>query len=83
MSFPEPFAYYPLSNFDLSHIRSIFITGWLVEGIIDQQALRLALVHVTQKWRMLAGRLESLQENEVHKYLIYSAAIIDNFELPH
>ncbi|KAK7471177.1 hypothetical protein VKT23_002587 [Stygiomarasmius scandens] len=68
MSFPEPFAYYPLSNFDLSHIRSIFITGWLVEGIIDQQALRLALVHVTQKWRMLAGRLESLQENKNTKW---------------
>ncbi|THU89981.1 hypothetical protein K435DRAFT_728668 [Dendrothele bispora CBS 962.96] len=64
MSFPEPFALYPLSNFDLYNIRSIFITGWLVEGIIDHQALRLALANVTRKWRLLAARLVSSKEGK-------------------
>ncbi|KAF5346932.1 hypothetical protein D9758_010152 [Tetrapyrgos nigripes] len=60
----DQFALYPLSNFDVSNIRSVFVTGWLVEGILDHQALRIALTNVTHKWRMLAARLDSAMQED-------------------
>jgi hypothetical protein len=51
-------AQYPLTVFDNSFERSLFLTGWLVQGTIDTNALAVALRRMTEKWRALAGRLE-------------------------
>ncbi|KAJ7638467.1 hypothetical protein FB45DRAFT_902959 [Roridomyces roridus] len=59
---PNPSARYPLSAFDNTFQRSTFITGWLVKGTIDTRALASALRRMTDKWRVLAGRLESLPQ---------------------
>ncbi|CAK5276112.1 unnamed protein product [Mycena citricolor] len=58
---PERWSRYQLSVFDNSFERSTFITGWLVQGAIDVEALGAALGRVTQKWRVLAGRLEAVK----------------------
>lgn len=57
---PETQASFPLTLFDKLFERTTFLTGWLVEGTIDTDALATALRNVTQKWRMLSGRLESI-----------------------
>ncbi|KAF9004766.1 hypothetical protein BDQ17DRAFT_1240912 [Cyathus striatus] len=54
----------PFSVFDRMFERTAFVTGWLVEGIIDDSALSLALEKVTTKWRMLAGRIRSSNDSE-------------------
>lgn len=59
------YALYPLSALDVLFERTTFVTGWLVEGTIDSVALAAALRRVTEKWRMLAGRLVSQKVNEV------------------
>lgn len=56
-------ALYPLTPFDDGYSTSIFITGWLVEGIVDVDVLAGALDRLTAKWRMLAGRLESYNQS--------------------
>ncbi|KAJ7237187.1 hypothetical protein B0H12DRAFT_110795 [Mycena haematopus] len=64
---PAPFArssQYPLTVFDNPFERSTFLTGWLVEGLIDIDALAAALRRVTDKWRVLAGRLELIPESK-------------------
>ncbi|KAG6829690.1 hypothetical protein H0H92_003808 [Tricholoma furcatifolium] len=61
---PEDYASCPLTAFDRLFERTTFLTGWLVEGVIDTNALAKALTAVTKKWRMLAGRLESMQDEE-------------------
>jgi hypothetical protein len=61
-SVPEPHAVYPLTAFDTSIATTIFLTEWLVEGTIDGVELASALKRLTQKWRMLAARLESVKE---------------------
>ncbi|KAF7330765.1 hypothetical protein MVEN_02415200 [Mycena venus] len=64
---PAPFALYsqyPLTAFDSPFERSTFITGWLVRGTIDTDALAAALRRVTEKWRVLAGRLETIPESK-------------------
>jgi hypothetical protein len=53
---------YPLTAFDTSVATTTFLTGWLVEGTIDGVELASALKRLTQKWRMLAARLESVKE---------------------
>ncbi|KAJ7477115.1 hypothetical protein B0H11DRAFT_1291447 [Mycena galericulata] len=53
-------ARYPLTVFDNSFERSTFLTGWLVKGTIDTNALSAALRRMTEKWRVLAGRLEAI-----------------------
>ncbi|KXN92861.1 hypothetical protein AN958_07058 [Leucoagaricus sp. SymC.cos] len=53
------FALHPLNAFDVLFERTTFVTGWLVEGTLDSRALAAALTRVTEKWRMLAGRLVS------------------------
>ncbi|KAG6877864.1 hypothetical protein C0993_003070 [Termitomyces sp. T159_Od127] len=62
----ESYACYPLTLFDRLFERTTFLTGWLVEGKIDTDALTAGLTGVTKKWRLLAGRLQSIQdENDV------------------
>ncbi|KAK7061381.1 hypothetical protein R3P38DRAFT_2494779 [Favolaschia claudopus] len=51
-------SHYPLLPFDTVFEKSTFVTGWLVQGTIDANALSAALRRVTEKWRVLAGRLE-------------------------
>ncbi|KAJ6543837.1 hypothetical protein B0H19DRAFT_1076057 [Mycena capillaripes] len=58
------FAQYPLSVFDGSFEKSTFLTGWLVQGTIDTIALAAALRRLTEKWRVLAGRLEVLPDSK-------------------
>ncbi|KAJ7229068.1 hypothetical protein GGX14DRAFT_510048 [Mycena pura] len=57
---PVRWSKYPLTVFDNSFERSTFLTGWLVKGTIDLHVLGAALGRVTNKWRVLAGRLESI-----------------------
>lgn len=61
----QPVAIFPLTVFDRLFERTTFVTGWLVEGMIDGDALGSALRRVTEKWRILAGRLHSFREGEV------------------
>ncbi|KAJ7047748.1 hypothetical protein C8F04DRAFT_1059960 [Mycena alexandri] len=61
---PPPFARYPLTVFDNSFQRSAFVTGWLVQGEIDTNALGNALRRMTEKWRVLAGRLEAIPDTK-------------------
>ncbi|KAG5635850.1 hypothetical protein H0H81_009879 [Sphagnurus paluster] len=61
---PETQAIYPLSLFDRLFDRTTFLTGWLVEGTIDSDALAVALANVTKKWRLLSGRLESMPNED-------------------
>ncbi|KAF7301225.1 hypothetical protein MIND_00687300 [Mycena indigotica] len=58
---PTRWARYPLTAFDGSFERSTFLTGWLVKGVIDTKTLSHALRRLTEKWRVLAGRLESVE----------------------
>lgn len=58
-SAPGAHSIFPLTVFDRVFERTTFVTGWLVEGEIDTAALAAALDRVTEKWRMLSGRLES------------------------
>lgn len=74
-SVPEIYALLPLTVFDKMFERTTFVTGWLVEGKIHASAFTSALDSVTQKWRMLAGRLQSVKEGEV-RYLLYSKLCI-------
>ncbi|KAG6861375.1 hypothetical protein C0995_000781 [Termitomyces sp. Mi166 len=68
---PEAYASFPLTLFDRLFERTTFLTGWLVEGKIDTDALEVALAGVTKKWRVLAGRLQSIQdENDVTQWRI-------------
>jgi len=66
------FALYPLSAFDVLFERTTFVTGWLVEGTLDSEALAEALKRITEKWRMLAGRLVSRKVDEVCDSEFYS-----------
>ncbi|KAF5357712.1 hypothetical protein D9758_007517 [Tetrapyrgos nigripes] len=59
---PVPNAFYPLSSFDPIWERVTFVTGWLLEGTLDQRKIEEALKRVTGKWRMLAGRLDSTEQ---------------------
>ncbi|KAF8211531.1 hypothetical protein K438DRAFT_1958625 [Mycena galopus ATCC 62051] len=64
---PAPFtrfSQYPLTVFDTPFERSAFLTGWLVKGTIDTNALAAALRRITEKWRVLAGRLEVMPESK-------------------
>ncbi|KAF9076640.1 hypothetical protein BDP27DRAFT_1380104 [Rhodocollybia butyracea] len=63
-------AIFPLTVFDRLFERSAFVTGWLVEGTIDVDAIAVALRRVTDKWRMLAGRLDSIVERDRTKWLL-------------
>ncbi|KAF6762428.1 hypothetical protein DFP72DRAFT_875910 [Ephemerocybe angulata] len=56
------FALYPLTAFDKLFERTTFVTGWLVEGTVNAKVLDEALRRVTNKWRMLAGRVQSRKE---------------------
>lgn len=69
-SAPEPHAVVPLTVFDIMLERTTFVTGWLVEGVIDANALARALRRVTEKWRFLAGRVISRQERDEIKWYI-------------
>ncbi|KAG5646998.1 hypothetical protein DXG03_001722 [Asterophora parasitica] len=57
-------ASFALTPFDRCFERTTFLTGWLVEGAIDTDALVDALTNVTQKWRMLSGRLGSIKDED-------------------
>ncbi|KAF9464314.1 hypothetical protein BDZ94DRAFT_1289447 [Collybia nuda] len=61
---PEAQASSQLTYFDILFERTTFLTGWLVEGTIDTDALSGALTKVTQKWRMLSGRLQSMKNHD-------------------
>ncbi|EFI27626.1 hypothetical protein CC1G_14552 [Coprinopsis cinerea okayama7 len=69
-SAPEPCALLPLTVFDRVFERTTFVTGWLVEGTVDAAAIDTALREVTDKWRMLAGRVQSIRENNETKWFI-------------
>lgn len=58
---PEPHALLPLTVFDRRFDQTTFVIGWLVEGQIDAAALEGALTRLTRKWRVLAGRIESVK----------------------
>ena len=73
VSSTSKFALYPLSAFDVLFERTTFVTGWLVEGTLDNAALAQALKRVTEKWRMLAGRLVSRKTDEVCDSGFYSS----------
>ncbi|PPQ73589.1 hypothetical protein CVT24_007957 [Panaeolus cyanescens] len=60
----QSIAVVPLTVFDRLFERTTFVTGWLVEGMIDGDALGSALRRVTDKWRLLAGRIYSVQDGE-------------------
>ncbi|KDR74481.1 hypothetical protein GALMADRAFT_227535 [Galerina marginata CBS 339.88] len=64
------FALVPLTVFDKLFERTTFVTGWLVEGKVDASALATALDRVTQKWRMLSGRLQSVKERNGVKWML-------------
>lgn len=64
-SAPERFALFPLTVFDKLFERTTFVTGWLVEGTIDTDAMAAALGRLTDKWRMLAGRVQSVKQENV------------------
>lgn len=66
----EQNALLPLTVFDLVFQQTTFVTGWLVEGTIDEKALSYALDRLTQKWRMLAGRLHSIKSPTETKWFI-------------
>lgn len=66
---PGSYATFPLTHFDRLFERTTFLTGWLVEGAIDTDAVAKALVNVTRKWRMLSGRLESIKDEDDVRYL--------------
>ncbi|KAL0058583.1 hypothetical protein AAF712_010459 [Marasmius tenuissimus] len=66
----DMFAFYPLTAFDRTFERSTFVTGWLVEGRLDEQAIASAIGKVTEKWRMLAGRLHSRVEHGKTSWLL-------------
>jgi hypothetical protein len=66
-------ALLPLTVFDLVFEQTAFVTGWLVEGTIDEKALSNALDRLTQKWRMLAGRLHSIKSPTVS---IFSGGVL-------
>lgn len=68
---PENFASFPLTQLDRLFERTTFLTGWLVEGTIDTDALSAALSNVTQKWRMLSGRLESIKNHDDVRLELY------------
>ncbi|KAF8883455.1 hypothetical protein BD779DRAFT_872480 [Infundibulicybe gibba] len=67
---PESYALFPLTVFDRLFERTTFVTGWLVEGAVDSQALARALDTVTNKWRMLAGRLQSATKGNETQWCI-------------
>jgi hypothetical protein len=65
------FAIYPLTVFDKLTSPSSFVTGWLVEGSIDKETLVGPLTRLTDKWRMLAGRLESVKKRHQVSGIVY------------
>ncbi|TFK23325.1 hypothetical protein FA15DRAFT_594441 [Coprinopsis marcescibilis] len=67
---PEPFSLYPLTPFDYLFESSNFVTGWLVEGDIDRAELEAALQRLTEKWRMLAGRIQLAVNDKVFFWCI-------------
>lgn len=69
-------ALFPLTVFDRLFERSAFVTGWVVEGTIDVDVVASALKRVTDKWRMLAGRLESIVERDVSRFEMISFTLI-------
>ncbi|KAJ7641513.1 hypothetical protein FB45DRAFT_738023 [Roridomyces roridus] len=50
--------YFQLSAFDTSCSEVAFTTAWLIQGTIDIPSLSAALDGLTERWRMLAGRIE-------------------------
>lgn len=63
----EAHALFPLTVFDRLFQRTTFVTGWLIEGDIDTLALVAALDRLTEKWRMLSGRLVSVKYQNVRE----------------
>jgi hypothetical protein len=59
---PARISTYPLTVFDNTFERSTFLTGWLLQGRIDTNALAAAIARMTDKWRVLAGRLEATSD---------------------
>ncbi|EIW79542.1 hypothetical protein CONPUDRAFT_125865 [Coniophora puteana RWD-64-598 SS2] len=70
MTVPSPYALLPLTIFDDAWSPTNFATGWLVEGIIDENKLRTALNALTLKWRLLSGRLEKVNGDTYTKWLL-------------
>ncbi|KAG6897674.1 hypothetical protein C0992_012423 [Termitomyces sp. T32_za158] len=75
----ETYACYPLTLFDRLFERTTFLTGWLVEGKIDTDALATALTGVTKKWRLLAGRLQSIQDENDVRSRFYPPSVLQRF----
>ncbi|KAJ7688345.1 hypothetical protein B0H17DRAFT_1332077 [Mycena rosella] len=64
-SAPGRTSQYPLTFFDNTFEQTTFLTGWLVQGAIDTNTLAAALARLTEKWRVLAGRLESIPDSRL------------------
>jgi hypothetical protein len=56
---PLPHGILPLTLYDDTYSPTNFATSWLVEGLVDESLLRDALHRLTDKWRILSGRLEA------------------------
>jgi hypothetical protein len=73
----EAHSSYPLTVFDNLFGTTTFLTGWLLEGKIDVKAFEEAVKSVTEAWRVVGGRLYSVESvdrdevrSEYHRYLI-------------
>jgi len=71
MDVPEPSAVFPLTAFDRMLESTTFVTGWLVKGTLDTDALAAALKRVATKWRMLSGRVQSVKDGSVRAYRFF------------
>nr|GAT47740.1 predicted protein [Mycena chlorophos] len=76
---PLRWGRYPLTAFDNLFDRSTFLTGWLVKGTIDIQILSSALRRVTEKWRVLAGRLEAVPNRKTFQLAVPLSALPESY----
>ncbi|TFK62283.1 hypothetical protein BDN72DRAFT_827611 [Pluteus cervinus] len=57
-SVPEPHALFPLTLLDISPAGIGVNFTWLVRGRLDTELIQASIGRVTNKWRLLAGRVE-------------------------
>ncbi|TFK74728.1 hypothetical protein BDN72DRAFT_759251 [Pluteus cervinus] len=57
-SVPEPHAVFPLTLLDTLPASSSVNVAWLVRGRLDTELIRTSIGRVTNKWRLLAARVE-------------------------
>src|SRR6266550_8558751 len=82
---PEPHALLPLTVFDCLHDRTTLVIGWMVEGKVESAAFEGALTRLTRKWRVLAGRIESVRNkvNINHFHSIPTCRVVSLISFSH